>query len=269
MWIFYLAVAFFVFKFIAELSSTPVGQGPPITPPYEPPKPVYVLPKQPEPKPIKTVDEMLTYYTTLVDDPKDYLSIAMEGSGINVYPMFLTTHAAKLVKEKMEEDEGDVATAFGAWELMEVLGIEKGIMDGNGLILYENIYSVDIMTSRAVIEDHQNIEPVDDFDFDATPIGRYFAEDNDTKGYTYCLIFCVSANKRFHNHEIDFLEEVMEIPKEDSIKIEYDPENIYYNGRKMYITGDEWEYGDWWNPITLTLVKVSELKNITIGDLEF
>jgi hypothetical protein len=37
----------------------------------------------------------------------------------------------------------------------------------------------------------------------------------------------------------------------------------------MYITGDEWEYGDWWNPITLTLVKVSELKNITVGDLEF
>jgi hypothetical protein len=266
MWILYLFIGLFIIKTIADWA--PAAPPPPPAPPYKPPKPPYVAPI-PEPKQIISLEEMLNSYNTFIDNPKDYLSIAIEGSGINVYPMFLTTHAAKLVKAKIEEDEGDVATAFGAWELMELLGIDKGIIDGNGLILYENIYSVDIMTSRAVVEDYQDIDPIDDFDFDGTPIGRYFTEENETKGYTYCLIFCVSANKKFYNHEIEFFDELIDIPNEDNITIKYDPENIYYNGQKIYITGYEWDYGDWWNPITLTLVKVSELKNITIGDLEF
>ena len=267
MWIFYLLVGLFILKTIAEWApAAPPPTPPPPAKPYVPPKPVYVIP---EPKPIKTLAEMLDYYNTSVDNPKDYLSISIEGSGINVYPMFLTTHAAKLVKAKIEEDEGEVATSFDSWGLMEVLGIDKGITDGDGLILYQGIYSVDIMTSRGIVEDYQDIDPVKDFDFDKIPIGRYFFDDNDTTGYTYCLIYCVNAHKKFYNHEIDFLAEPIDIPDEDKIKIEYDPENIYYNGIKMYITGGEWDYGDWWNPISLTLVKVSELKNITIGDLDF
>jgi hypothetical protein len=266
MWILYLMIALFVIKTIAEW----VPEAPPPPPPeppktYIPPKPLYTIP---EPKPIITLAKMLDDYNSPIENTKDYLSISMEGSGLNIYPMFLTTHAAKLVKAKLEEDEGEVVMAFDSWGLMEALGIEKGVIDGNGLILYDYIYSVDVMTSRGIVEDYQDIGR-ENFDLDEVPIGKYFYTDNDLKGYTYCLIYCVNANKKFYNHEIDFSGELLKIPTEGNLKISHDAENIYYNGKKMYIIGDEWEFGDWWNPISVTLVKVSELQNIKVGDLEF
>ena len=266
MWLLYLMIGLFIIKVISEWApAAPPPTPPPPPKPYVPPKPVYVAP---EPKPILTIEQMLDDYDSPIENPKDYLSISMEGSGLNVYPIFLTTHAAKLVKEKLEEDEGEVVMAFDSWGLMEALGLEKGAVDGNGLILYDEIYAVDVMTSRGSVEDYQDIGRKD-FDLDELPIGKYFAEDNDTKGYTYCLIYCVNAHKKFYNHEIDFSAELLEIPTEDNLDISHDAENIYYNGKKMYIIGNEWEYGDWWNPISVTLVKVSELPNIKIGDLEF
>ena len=264
MWLLYLMIAIFVIKVIAEwVPSAPPPPPSPPPKPYVPPKPVYVTLEPP-----KTVEYMLTRYDTAVKNPKDYISIAVEGSGLNVYPMFLTTHAAKLVRELLEEDEGEVLTAFDSWTLMETLGIEKGIMDGNGLILYDEIYSAEISTSRGSVVNYQDIGRKD-FDLADLPIGKYFYEDNDTKGYTYCLIYCVDAHKKFYNHEIDFTEELQPIPTKDNIDLSHDAENLYYNGRKMYIIGNEWEFGDWWNPITVKLVKVSELKNIKISDIEF